>query len=297
MSAPSAAVRSGAGSALALLLALGPAGGCGGAPEDGLARVREQGFIRAGYAQEPPYAFADPAGWVDGESPAALRHALAAVGVDSIRWVLLDFDALLPALETGRVDVVASGMFATPERREQAHFSVPTFCARAAMVARAGAPFPAGLEAFAGDGPGRVAVVEGSVEHRAALVLAVPETRLLAVPDLATGLSAVRGGTADALALTEPTVRRVFAEGPEGIHVNAGADLAWRAYEPSPAVAGLVEGCSALAFRTSDARLAAAVDEGLARYLGTPAHADVLRRLGLDDPPPSAGPPAGGGKR
>lgn len=243
---------------------------CEGGRDDTLARIQAQGFIRAGYAQEPPYAFADASGRVDGEAPEALRHALSAQGADSIRWVRLDFEDLLPALEMGRVDVVAAGLFPTPERRRRARFSRPTFCPGAALAFRAGTPPPAGLDAFASAEGGRLAVVAGSVENRAATLLSVPEERLMTLPDLATGLAAVRGGTADALALTAPTLRHA---------IRGDSTLDWVAYTPPPQVAEIIEGCSALAFRIADERLAAAVDEGLGGYLGTAVHAGVMDRL------------------
>jgi polar amino acid transport system substrate-binding protein len=123
--------------------------------------------------------------------------------------------------------------------------------------------------------------VEGAVEHEAARALGVPEDRILAVPDLATGVAAVRRGSADALALTTPTLRNV---------VKGDNTLAWEVYEPPAAVASLVGGCSALAFRLVDEDLAEAVDHGLAGYIGSPRHAGILEALGVapdEAPPPS----------
>lgn len=261
--------------------------GCVPTADDTVPRIRAQGFIRAGFTPEAPYALVEAGGRVGGESPEALRHALAAVGVDSIRWVLLDFDDLIPALTEGRVDVVASGLFSTPERRVRVRFSRPTLCGRPALLRRADAPPLPGLTVFAAPGAGRLAVVAGAVEHRAAQALGIPEARLLAVPDLATAVAAVRSGAADALALTTPTLRNIVKE---------DAALAWEAYEAPAAVATLVAGCSALAFRVGDARLAEAVDSGLARYLGSARHAGILEALGLglDDVP--AGSSNGGGR-
>lgn len=246
--------------------------GCGNDAPDALQRIRSEGFLRAGYAQEPPYAFADPVGLVDGEAPSALRAALPTVGTDSVRWIRLDFEDLIPALERGRVDVVAAGLFVTPERAERVRFSVPTLCSRAAMAYRRGASPPAGIASFAGEGEGVLAVVEGSVESRAAYIVGVRPARLLEVPDLTTGLAAVRAGRAAAIALTAPTLRRAIAGDPA---------LEWSPYEPQTEVASMVAGCSALAFRPGDERLAAAVDEALRPYLGSERHAHDLERLGF----------------
>ena len=261
---------------------------CAPAADDALARIREQGFIRAGFTPEAPYALVEAGGRVGGESPEALRNAMAATGVDSIRWVMLDFDELIPALTEGMVDVVAAGLFSTPERRARVRFSRPTLCARPALVRRSATSATVGLEAFAAPGAGRLAVVEGAVEHQAAEALGVPPERLLAVPDLATGVAAVLGGSADALALTTPTLRNA---------VKGDTRLAWDLYDPPAAVATLVAGCSALAFRIGDARLAEVVDSGLTRYLGSTRHAEILKALGLalDEMPPGTRRGGGGG--
>lgn len=261
---------------------------CAPSTGDVLARIRERGFVRAGVTPEAPYALVEPGGQVGGESPEALRRALAAIGVDSVQWVLLDFDQLIPALEVGRVDVVAAGLFATPARRERVLFSRATFCARPALVRRAGTEPVLGLEDFVGPEAGRLAVVASAVEHEAARALGVPDRRLLPVPDLATGVAAVKSGIAVALALSTPSLRRV---------VEGDSGLTWDVYEPAPAVASLVEGCSALAFRAADEDLVQAVDRGLAAYVGSDAHREVLSDLGLtaDEAalalPKGAGPP------
>lgn len=241
---------------------------------DTLSRVREQGFLRAGFTPEAPYALVDATGNVGGESPEALRRALAAVGVDSVQWVLLDFEELIPALEAGRVDVVAAGLFDTPVRRERVRFSRTTFCARPAMVRRSDTEPLSGFRDFVGSEGGALAVLTGAVEHEAARALGVPAARLLPVPDLATGVAAVRSGNAVALALSTPSLRRV---------VQDDTGLAWDLYEPAPAVAAVVAGCSALAFRPADGALVEAVNQGLTRYVGSEAHREVLGSLDLTE--------------
>ncbi len=262
-------------------------GACRG-PASTLTRIAEEGFIRAGYAHEPPYAFVDDTGHVGGESVEAFRAAMGALGVDSIRWTLLDFDDLIPALVAGRVDAVASGMFDTPERRDLVAFSRPTVCARPALLHRSSTPRPQGLEAFRAGGSLRLAVIEGAVEQSAARILGIPSERLVVVPDLFTEISVLRSGAAEALALSAPTARTT-AEG--------STDLAWATYDAPSVVASLVVGCSAIALRPDDDALRAAVDSAFAGYVGSAAQADVLARLHLtpDDVHIPIGPGGGTG--
>ncbi len=260
------------GTLAVLALLLGAS--CSAGPSGTLARARARGFLRAGYAYEPPYAYLDSGGTVTGESPEALEAILPALGVRAVRWLRLDFDELLPALRDGRVDVVASGMFPTPERRRVARFSVSTICARAALVTRPGQLDSADLRDFAGAGRTRVAVLAGAVEQRAAEEVGVPSDRLVPVQSLQTALAAVASGSADAFAITAPTAKYA-------VEHERGAPLAWHAYVPAPRIRGLVQGCSALAFRRGDVRLAALADSALRPFVGSGRHWRALERLGL----------------
>lgn len=236
------------------------------------------GVLRVGYAIEPPFAFVDSTGAVVGEAPALMGVVADEVGANELRWVRLDFDQLLPALREGRIEAVASGIFATPERTLEARLSIPTYCADPALlVSAAVAAPPASLEEVAVRGDLRLAVFRGSVEERAATSRGVPTDRLVRVPDLVTGLAALRSGSAQVMAMSLPTAR----------HAAASDREAFRIMGPyrDPGAPG---GCGVLAFRHADEELAAAVDCALASFLGSPAHLALVAPFGLtsDELPP-----------
>ena len=262
--------------ACALAAGLVPAA-CGSSVEEASPPELEAGFLRAAYAPEPPFAFVDSVGDVHGESPVALRGALDVLGVDSVRWIRMAFDELLPALEQGRVDVVASGLLPTAERRERFLFTRSTSCSGPALAVRPEASAPRSLREVATAGDVRLAVLRGSVEERAATALAIEPGNVLVVSDVGSGLDAVRQGFADALALTEPTLRYALPEGSELLVVP---------YEPPPSVAGMVSGCSALAVRRTSSDLARALDRGLGVYVGSDAHRALVEPLGFSVPDP-----------
>lgn len=245
---------------------------CSAPPETSLDRIRGDGFVRAAYAQEPPYAFIDDEGRVVGESPTALRGALPQLSIDSVRWVRMDFDDLLPGLNEGRVDVIASGVFATSERSALVAFTRSTSCSRPALVVRRDGSAPRDLADFASAAAGHVAVVRGTVEQDAVRVLGIPEDRVLEVPDVLSGIVVVREGRVDALALTEPTLRRAL---------GSASDLRLYAYTPSSRIAELVQGCSALVVRKADKDLLAALNEGLGAFVGSSEHLTALRSFGF----------------
>ncbi len=78
-----------------------------------------------------------------------------------IEWVDMSFDSLIPALMTGKVDLVAAGMSATEERAKRVNFSAPYEISFSAFVTSAENP-PKDTDALAGKA---VAVQIGTVQE------------------------------------------------------------------------------------------------------------------------------------
>lgn len=220
--------------------------------------------LRVGYAVEAPYAFVDARGEVSGESATIARTVAERLSASRVQWVQTGFVRLVPELETGRFDVIASGLFITPERAAHVAFSRPTCRVGAGVLFRADqeAP-PASCQAL---GPElRVAVVAGAVEAEA--LAACGHAQLVVVPDASAGRAAVLNGVVDALALSLPALRWMATE--EGDLRAAPFDL-----DRAP-------GYPAFAFRRDDVALRVAWDEALAGYLGTPEHARAVEVFGF----------------
>ena len=230
------------------------------------------GDIRVGYSSEPPFSFRTPDGNVTGDGPEVAKAVLAQIGVVRIRWVLLDFGKAIGALQAGQIDMIANGLFITPERAARVLFSLPYCAVQQGLLVRRGNPL--GLdsyEAVAGHSRAVAAVLDGSVEQGVLVRLGMPENRLFSVPDPAGGLAAVRLGRADCLALSEPTVRWLAGEGGDDVEVVEGF----------VAPRQIPVGQSAFAFRREDAALADAVNVALRAYVGTPEHLARVERLGF----------------
>lgn len=248
-----------------------------------LQRVQSAGVLRVGYAVEAPYAVTGPAGEALGESPAVAAAVASRLGVRP-EFVLLDFHELIPALEAGRIDLVAAGLFVTPERAQQVLFSRPTLRVRAGWLARAGRfDLPLTVADLVARPELHVAVIEGAIEATRLTAAGLPDARLQAFPDAASAAAAVRAGAADVLALSWPTVAAMAAR--SGGHLQA-----WPAR-----YAGEDASLTALAVRRGEQRLLDAVNEALASHLGSPAHLAALSAvgLGLDDLPIAARSDAG----
>lgn len=240
--------------------------GCDGSLE------RARTTLRVGYAVEAPYAWINAEGRVTGESPEVLRVVANRLGVGSIEWRQVDFSKLIEELREGKVDVVASGLFITPERQKLVRFSRPTFRVREAFLVRQGNPRAPGALAPTPGATPVVAVVAGAYEEILLVDHGWSPEALYRVPDALTGLRTVESGRVDALMLSSPTLR-TMARQHQGLEV--------RVPEGSPGQLG------GFAFRTEDEALVRAWDEVLENYIGSPEHLSVVSPLGFtsDDLP------------
>lgn len=234
-----------------------------------LERVRE-GAVRIGYAVEAPYAFVDAHGEVTGESAQTARRVAELLSIPRVQWIQTGFARLVPELDTGRFDVVASGLFITRERAARVAFSRPTCRVGAGVLFRADHESPP--QTCRALGPElRVAVVAGAVEAEA--LTACGHAQLVVVPDASAGRAVVLNGAVDALVLSLPTLRWIAGE--EGDLRAAPFDL-----DRAP-------GYPAFAFRRDDVALRVAWDDALADYLGTAEHTRSVQAFGfgLDEHP------------
>ncbi|TSK08655.1 MAG: ectoine/hydroxyectoine ABC transporter substrate-binding protein EhuB [Geobacter sp.] len=239
--------------------------------DDSLARLRHAGTIRIGYAVEAPYAFVTQDGTVTGESPEIAKHIAKAIGIDQITWRQAEFGSLIAELEAGRIDVVAAGMFITPERKMQVAFSTPTFQVRPGLLVPAGNPLRLHSYKELATHDVTVAVLSGSVEENTLRRLGVSAGRLLAVPDTRTGLAAVTSGLAAGMAISSPTARWLAMHSKEQVE----------AAEAPATVDSESLGLGAFAFRKEDRELLEAWNRALDGYIGTKEHLALVSRFGF----------------
>src|SRR5690606_26443062 len=78
------------------------------------------GKVRIGYANEAPYAYMDSAeNRITGEAVEIARVVLKRMGINEVEGVLTEFGSLIPGLQANRFDIIAAGMYITPERCQQ----------------------------------------------------------------------------------------------------------------------------------------------------------------------------------
>ena len=177
------------------------------AAETTLERVQKQGFIRVGFANEAPYAFATPDGKLNGESPAVFRHVMKQLGVNEVDGVLTEWGALIPGLKAGRFDAIVASMYITPKRCEQILFANPTYGIGEAFVVKKGNPD--GIKTYddAAKKDLKIAFVAGTAEIEHARLAGMKRSQEVTVPNFAAAVATVKAGRASAAAFTSLTAK------------------------------------------------------------------------------------------
>lgn len=241
--------------------------------ETTLERIQKQGYIRVGFANEAPYAFATPDGKLSGESPAVFRHVMQQLGVNEVDGVLTEWGALIPGLKAGRFDAIVASMYITPKRCEQILFANPTYGIGEAFVVKKGNPDSINTYADAVSKSLKIAFVAGTAEIEHGRLAGMKRAQEVTVPNFAAAVATVKAGRASAAAFTSLTAKDL-----------AGKDDAIERATPFTFEHNgkKYKGEGSFGFRLADTSLRDAVNAELAKFLGTPAHLKMVSEFGFD---------------
>lgn len=239
---------------------------------DTLNTIKEEDRVRIGYANETPFAYTALDGSVTGESPEIVRHIFERLEIDEIKPVLTEWGSLIPGLRAGRFDLIAAGMYITPERCKQVLFTDPHYRLLDTLLVADGNPKNLhSYEDFANNPDAKLAIMSGTVNLGYAREAGINDSQILQVPDTTSQLQAVRTGRADAAIGTQLTMRGLAEKGGDG--VEAIDD-----FQDDPSRAGY----GALAFRKEDQALRDAVNAELKQWLGSEDHLETVKPFGFD---------------
>lgn len=237
-----------------------------------LDKLNKTGEISIGYSNEEPFAYADASGKVTGESPEIARIIFKKLGAKKVDSVLTEWGALIPGLHAGRFDVIAAGMYITPERCKQVLFTDPQYQLGDTLLVKAGNPKKLHSYAdFAKNHDLRLAVTAGTVELKYARDSGIADDQIIQVPNTTAQLQAVKAGRADAAIGTKLTMKDLAKKG--GSSVEATTDFV---DDPSHI------GYGALAFRPQDKELRDKVNAELKKWLGSEEHLRTVAPFGFD---------------
>ncbi|MGE8690452.1 MAG: ectoine/hydroxyectoine ABC transporter substrate-binding protein EhuB [Achromobacter sp.] len=257
-----------------------PAPAAANAPAGGstLEAAKAAGKIRIGYANEAPFAYMDSKeAKVTGESVEIARVVLKRMGINEVEGVLTEFGSLIPGLQAKRFDIIAAGMYVTPERCQQVAFSDPTYGVGQSFLVKQGNPKNLhSYEDVVKNPDARLGVVVGAIEAEYASKSKVPAGQVVVFPDAVSALSGIQAGRADAYAATALTVNDLMGKTSQA----SGLEKA----EPftDPVIDGKsVRGYGAYAFRTDDKAFADAFNAELAKFIGTEEHQKLVAPFGF----------------
>jgi len=239
-----------------------------------LEKARNEGVIRIGFANEAPYGYATPSGELTGEAPAVAKEIFSRLGIENVEGVLTEFGSLIPGLRAGRFDVIAAGMFITPERCAQIQFSEPSYGIGQAFLVPEGNPNNLTDYSSIAENPElKLAVLAGGVEAGYAERSGASQSQLMILPDQASLVNAVRSGRAHAAALTALSIKQM-ADANDGVEST----------EPFGDVAGQsVVGHGGFGFRPDDTELYEAFNEELKKFVGTQEHIELVSEFGFGE--------------
>lgn len=256
------------------------AGGAPASATNTLEAAKAAGKIRIGYANEAPFAYMDSKeAKVTGESVEIARVVLKRMGINEVEGVLTEFGSLIPGLAAKRFDIIAAGMYVTPERCKQVAFSDPTYGVGEAFLVKKGNPKNLhSYEDVVKNPDAKLGVVVGAIEGEYAEKVKIPSGQIVVFPDAVSALSGVQAGRADAYAATGLTVNDLMGKTQEG------SDLEKADPFTDPVIDGKgVRGYGAYAFRTDDKDFATAFNAELKKFIGTDEHKKLVAPFGFTE--------------
>ncbi len=95
----------------------------------------EKVYINGIDANFPPFAFVDKSGNPDGFDVKSLDWIAKEMGF-KVKHQPMDWDGIIPSLKAKKIDIVASGMSITDERKQQVNFTTPYWKIKQVLVAK-----------------------------------------------------------------------------------------------------------------------------------------------------------------
>jgi polar amino acid transport system substrate-binding protein len=242
--------------------------------EDALARIKNEGVVRIGFANEAPWSFANADGTIAGADYEFASLIFSRIGVPALEGVITKFGSLIPGLQADRFDVVVAGFYIRPARCEQVTFSEPTVAVGDSIIVRTGNPKKISSYKSVMDNQSiKLGGVVGAATARNAKDSGIPDSQLVMFPDFVSAISALKADridgalqtaiSAEATVKSDPSIERALPF--EQAIINGKSTVNYAGY----------------AFRPRDKELVAAVNAELAKILGGPEHLKILAKYSI----------------
>jgi polar amino acid transport system substrate-binding protein len=239
-------------------------------------RIKKDGVVRIGFANEAPWSFAQSDGTIAGADFELANLVFSKLGVASLEGVLTKFGSLIPGLKASRYDVVVAGFYIRPARCEQVAFSEPTVAVGDAIIVKAGNPKKiTSYKTIVADTSLKLGGVVGAATAQNAKNAGVPDSQMVMFPDFVSAVSALKAGRVDGALQTAITAQTtVKASNDPTIERALPFEQAVIKGKPTINYAGF-------AFRPEDKDLVASFNTELAKVLGGPEHLKILEKYSI----------------
>ncbi len=192
--------------------------------------------------------------------------------VKQIAW-----DGLVPALQSGSVDLIVAGMSQTPERAKTVAFTKPYYESSFVMLVKKDSPFAKATSL--GDFKGARVVGQKDTNYNAIITQISGANHLTPLASVPLIVNAIQSGVADATPVEKPVGISVTAANPSLVMVQFAPD---KGFQPMEGVTTAVS----VALRKEDAALLEAVDKALANI--SPAQREQLMSEAVKNQPAGA---------
>lgn len=227
--------------------------------------------ITVGVANEPPYTIYEAGKPVTGAEPDILRRIATDMGVKEIDAKVLEFGAMIPSLQSRRIDVIATGLYINPARCKVVAFSEPDLCTSEGFVVLK--HNPKNIHSFKGiadDKSIRYGVCGGCSAERRALEEGVARDRITIAPDHQSGIKMLLDGRIDVYSAPDLALRDAVAKMSKDAEVEVVA------------AAGEKPVCAAVAFRMDQKDVRDEFDAHLAKLKVSGEYDRIVSKYGFD---------------
>lgn len=249
-----------------------------------LGKIKAQGYIRTGFANEPPFAYATPEGTLAGIDVEILQQILSKMGVKDIDPGLTTFGGLIPGLKAKRFDLIIGAIYIKADRCKQVAFVEPLYILGDTVIVPKGNPKNIHSYSDVAAKPEFKLgyIVGGTAISDNAKVMGVRDDQLVGFPDNPSGFAAVKAGRIDgyasAVIVATAQLRKLNDPGLERASPFA-----------QPIVNGVPRyGIAGIAVRLEDKDLLTQINKYLLELRSTPKYVAIFSKYGLSsaDLPP-----------
>ncbi|MCA1444673.1 ectoine/hydroxyectoine ABC transporter substrate-binding protein EhuB [Ensifer sp. IC4062] len=226
--------------------------------------------ISIAIGNEPPYTELKPDGTLSGAGGEIDRAALAASGLKNVKGVIMQYGAMIPAVQAKRVKVLSSGSLnIRPERCTQVNFAEPEICTAQAFLTRSdmAGKFDSYKE-FAELGL-KLGAGAGTLQAKDAMAAGVKKENIVPYPDPVSAVKMLQDKRIDAIALNDAAVLDMK---------NKSGDQSLQIVLP---IANTPIDCAAAAFNKEDTALRDAYNAGLKKIKQSGEFEKIMNKHGL----------------